>query len=232
MASESKSFLAASSLGSSVAPVGKSLSRKRLVAQMSIVYGLILASIWTPEGVLKVLLMMGAAITLLVFAGDGSYSWREMGLGWPSSRAWGITLIVGLALALSVPLISRLLGLNGAPFRILSFQQSWRYALWSLEQEFILQSFLFLRVESLTRSRWAVIGAASLFAVAHVPSPILTVLSLIGGLIFCDLFRRFRNIYPLGAVHALLGLNIASSFSERWLRHMRVGIGYLTFHLR
>jgi membrane protease YdiL (CAAX protease family) len=140
--------------------------------------------------------------------------------------------MAGLALAYSVPLVSRVLGLNVAPFRTLSFEQSWRYSVWSLEQEFILQSFLFLRLESLLRSRWAVFVAAGFFALAHIPSPILTVLSLLGGLVFCELFRRYRNIYALGAVHALLGLTIASSFSDRWLHHMRVGIGYLTFHLR
>ncbi|HZQ68886.1 MAG TPA: CPBP family intramembrane glutamic endopeptidase [Terriglobales bacterium] len=203
-----------------------------LWTQIVVVYGLILVSIWTPQGIAKIILMLAAAIALLIFAGDGSYSWREMGLGLPSARAWLVALAAGMALAVSVPMISRLVGLNVAPFRSLSLQQSWRYAIWSLEQEFILQSFLFLRLETLTRSRHAVLWAAALFSLAHLPSPILTVLSLIGGLVFCEIFRRYRNIYPLGVIHAVLGLTIAGSFSDRWLHHMRVGIGYLTFHLR
>lgn len=212
--------------------VESKFSSRRLLLQLLIVYGLILASIWTPQGVAKLILMLGAALALLIFAGDGTYSWREMGLGWAPPRAWMATLAAGFLLALSVPVVAKGLGLNVAPFRLLSFPQSWRYAIWSLEQEFILQSFLFLRLETLLRSRWTVVWAAGLFALAHIPSPILTVLSLLGGLVFCEIFRRFRNIYPLGIVHALLGLTIATSFSDRWLHHMRVGIGYLTFHLR
>lgn len=210
----------------------RAVAGRSLLLQMLIVYGLILASMWTPQGMLKIALMFLAAIALLIFANDGSYSWREMGLGWPSTQAWLVTLLAGIALVLSVPIAARVFGLQAAPFRSLSMSQSWRYGIWSLEQEFILQSFLFLRLETLLRSRWAVACAAMFFALAHIPSPILSVLSLTGGFVFCELFRRFRSIYPLGMVHAMLGLTIASSFSDRWLHHMRVGIGYLTFHLR
>jgi membrane protease YdiL (CAAX protease family) len=41
-------------------------------------------------------------------------------------------------------------------------------------------------------------AAALLFAATHVPSPLLTGLSLIGGLLFCEMFRRYRNIFPWG----------------------------------
>jgi membrane protease YdiL (CAAX protease family) len=76
-------------------------------------------------------------------------------------------------------------------------------------------------------SRGAVICAASLYAAAHVPSPLLTVLSFFGGVLFCELFRRWRNIFPLGIIHAALGLMIAANLPDKWLHHMRVGIGYL-----
>lgn len=52
----------------------------------------------------------------------------------------------------------------------------------------------------------------------------------VGGLFFCEMFRRYRNIFPLGLVHALLGLTLAASFSDAVLPHMRVGIGYIRFH--
>ncbi|PYV85471.1 MAG: CAAX protease family protein, partial [Acidobacteria bacterium] len=38
---------------------------------------------------------------------------------------------------------------------------------------------------------------------------------------------RWRNLYPIGIIHAALGLTIAFSFPDRWLHHMRVGIGFL-----
>jgi membrane protease YdiL (CAAX protease family) len=112
----------------------------------------------------------------------------------------------------------------------LPLSRSWQYLVWALAQEFILQGIFFVRLESLLGSRRAVLAAAGLFAIAHLPSPVLTALSLLGGILFCELFRRFRNLYPLGIIHGALGLTIAASLPDRWLHHMRVGIGYLRFH--
>ena len=98
---------------------------------------------------------------------------------------------------------------------------------WSLAQEFILQSVFFLRFEALIGPRRAVVATATLFAVAHLPSPLLTLLSMIGGILFCELFRRYRNLYPIGLIHGALGLTIAASFPDKWMHHMRVGVGYL-----
>jgi membrane protease YdiL (CAAX protease family) len=58
----------------------------------------------------------------------------------------------------------------------------------------------------------------------------LTGITLLGGLFFCEMFRRYRSIYPLGVTHALLGLTMAASFPQEGLHHMRVGIDYLRFH--
>jgi hypothetical protein len=49
-------------------------------------------------------------------------------------------------------------------------------------------------------------------------------------LLFCQLFRLYRNLWPLGLIHAALGLTMAASFSDATLHHMRVGIGYFLIH--
>jgi len=67
-----------------------------------------------------------------------------------------------------------------------------------------------------------------LYALAHIPNLLLTALSFVGGMLFCEFFRRWRNLFPLGVIHGALGMTIAASFPDRWLHHMRVGIGYLT----
>ena len=114
-----------------------------------------------------------------------------------------------------------------------------QYLIWALVQQFILQSFFYVRLESLLGGRWAVLAAAGLFAAVHLPSPVLTVGSFVGGLFFCEMFRRYRNIFPLGLAHALLGLAMAASFSDagsashaggRWVPAVssRDGAGALT----
>jgi len=118
---------------------------------------------------------------------------------------------------------------NLGPAQRVPWERIWKYALWALEQQFILQSFFYVRMESLLGSRRAVWGAALLFCLAHFPSTVLTLMSFIGGLLFCEMFRRYRNIFPLGLVHTALGLTIAASLPDRLLHHMRVGIGYLLY---
>src|SRR5207245_11446118 len=93
------------------------------------------------------------------------------------------------------------------------------------------QSFFFVRLESLLGSRRAVLATTILFAAAHIPNPILTIGSLFAGFFFCEMFRRYRNIFPLRVVHVILGLTMAASVSDALLHHMRVGIGFVQFQL-
>jgi membrane protease YdiL (CAAX protease family) len=88
-----------------------------------------------------------------------------------------------------------------------------------------------LRFTRLVRSRWlAVTLAALLFAIAHLPNPVLVVLTLVWGIVACILFLRYRNLYTLGIAHAVLGICIAITVPNHIQRHMRVGLGYLHYH--
>jgi len=49
------------------------------------------------------------------------------------------------------------------------------------------------------------------------------------GLAFCELFRRYRNIYTLAIAQAILGMCLAAAVPDAWHHHMRVGIGYLSW---
>jgi membrane protease YdiL (CAAX protease family) len=122
------------------------------------------------------------------------------------------------------------LGYYSASAFALSSWQALLNAVWSVLQEFILQSFFFLQLESLLGGRRAVWAAALLFGAVHLPSPVLTVGAFLGGLFFCEMFRRYRSLVPVGLAHAMLGLTIAASFPDSMLHHMRVGEAYLSFH--
>jgi hypothetical protein len=49
------------------------------------------------------------------------------------------------------------------------------------------------------------------------------------GLIFAELFRRYRNIYWLGLAHALLGIAVAVSVPDALHHQMRVGVAYMHY---
>jgi membrane protease YdiL (CAAX protease family) len=229
MGSQSKSFPFIRSLPELSAGVSRPRA-KLLWMQLFLGYAPILAAVWTPEGPYKLALMLVATVLILSFAAAGPYSRKAMGLVIPEPRATLRILGFGIVLAAAVPLVARLLHANAVPIQPFVWRAVWQYSIWAQVQEFILLSFMFVRLESLLGGRRAVIGAAILFSLAHIPNPVLTIGTFIGGFLFCEMFRRFRSVLPIGIVHALLGLAIAVSFSSGIVHHMRVGIGYYAYH--
>lgn len=100
------------------------------------------------------------------------------------------------------------------------------YIAWAFVQQFMAQSYFFVRFEELFGSRRAVWISALLFSLAHIPNPILLPATLIGGLGFSEAFRRWRNLYPIWMAHAALGISVAAAFPNAWTHQMRVGLGY------
>jgi membrane protease YdiL (CAAX protease family) len=196
--------------------------------EIGLVFALIMIAVWTPRGAVNLTSNLLATVCILWFTVRGRYSARELGLARPDSGA--IVILVSSAFMVGAIVIAGWAMHRLGPAQPVPWKRAWQYAFWALEQEFILQSFFYVRLESILGSRRAVWFAALLFLVAHLPSPALTVLSLVGGLLFCEMFRRYRNIFPLGLVHAVLGLTIAASLPDSLLHHMRVGLGYLTYH--
>lgn len=196
--------------------------------QVGLVFLLIMVAVWTQPGAANAAAILSAALCTLWFTARGRYSVRELGLARPGA---GLVVMIVFGVALVIALIALGSALNRlGPAHPVPWNRAWQYALWAVVQEFILQSFFFLRLESLLGGRRAVWAAALLFAATHIPSPLLTVLSFGGGLLFCEMFRRYRNLFPLGLAHAALGLTIAASLPDSLLHHMRVGIGYLSYH--
>jgi len=218
--------------GQMVSAYAAASARTRLLGlsdavQVGVVFALIMVAVWTPPGRVSTIVSLVATLCILWFAVRSRYSVREMGLGRTESAAM-VILVSGILLIVAIVFAGWLLRDLG-PAQPVPWGRAWKYGIWALEQEFILQSFFFVRLESLLGSRRAVMAAALLFAATHVPSPLLTGLSLIGGLLFCEMFRRYRNIFPLGLIHAAIGLTIAASLPDSLLHHMRVGLGYLLY---
>jgi len=202
--------------------------RGRDWAETLLVFALFEAVLWTPRSIVH-----GLVIALVV----GSVVWFslrrnspvELGLVWPAGDAAGI-LTIGVLVAIGIPVAAILTGHPvpanpGWP----KFHNLWPYLIWAFAQQFLLQSFFFLRLESLVGARWAVAASTFLFTLAHLPNMALTVMTVVGALFFTEMFRRYRSIYPLGIVHALLGTAIAYSFPDSLMHHMRVGLSYWQF---
>ena len=161
--------------------------------QIAFAYGLLEAALWTPPGRLDLAWMILTAAFILVMAFRGPYSAREMGVTFPTGKATIWIVGAGLILAATLWSFAALTGADAAPTHAMPLRTTWQYAVWAFLQQFMLQSFFFVRLESLLGSRRAVLATTILFAAAHIPNPILTIGSALAG------FFRFEPKYGAGS---------------------------------
>jgi len=208
-------------------------SRTRDSFEVVLAYGLILAVIWTPNPLQHILYWI-AFVAILIATLLRREGLTALGLG---SRGILPSLwIVAMAIALGAMTIwwaFRFHTLHPLFGRAPLLAHVWGYLIWSVMQQFLLQSYFLARFLRLTSSRWlAVVCVALLFAIAHIPNPVLTFATLVWGICSCILFLRYRNLYTLGVAHAILGICFAISVPDHFHHHMRVGLGYLRYHQR
>jgi hypothetical protein len=152
---------------------------------------------------------------------------QDLGLGLRGLRSslWVIPAALGLASA--AVLLARTAGTLHPLFGLVGVAtHSTAYFVWAVFQQFLLQSYFFLRFEKLLSTRAAAILSPGLFCLVHIPNPVLVGVCIAAGWLACEVFRRHRNIYALGVAHGILGLTIAVTVPNDIQRHMRVGIGY------
>jgi hypothetical protein len=204
-------------------------SRRDLI-ELAIAYGLILLVVWTPRPWQSLLWWDAAAAVafILSISFDGR---KAMGLR--SVNLLRSLWVVGMALAAAAAVVlaaARLHTLHLPASPVLFIERYWAYALWAFAQQFLLQCFFLKRLLRLLPSaKSATLAAAVLFAIAHLPNPILTSVTFLWGFAACMIFRRYRNLYPLAVAHAIFGIAIAITVPGPVDHNMRVGLGYLTY---
>lgn len=204
--------------------------KRRDLLELSVGYALILLVIWTLNPLQRWLYWVALAWILLVTAlsFDG---WKAMGLSlsglWPSLWVVGVAL---LAAAVAVALAGSFHTLHSPHGPVMFIKRFWGYGIWALLQQFLLQDVFLLRLLRLVPGKKvAVLGAAGLFALAHLPNPILMPAALLWGLVSCSIFLKYRNVYTLGMAHAIFGICIAVTIPGPVDHNMRVGRGYSTY---
>jgi|DewCreStandDraft_1066081.scaffolds.fasta_scaffold00468_13 hypothetical protein len=98
---------------------------------------------------------------------------------------------------------------------------------WALVQQYALQGFVHRRLQDLWGTgRRTVFGVAAIFAVLHLPNPVLVVGTFLGGYVWAWVFQREPNLFALAASHTLLSAVLANSLPASLLPNMKVGWGY------
>jgi membrane protease YdiL (CAAX protease family) len=199
--------------------------------QVLSVYGAIEGALWSTGGV-RAAWSRIALLLIIVYLIIDQQRPEQLGIGTQGlKRSWWVPPAALGTAAFIVFLgwqVGTLHDLAGPQVPVI---HAFGYALWTVIQEFIAQGFFFTRLERLLNSgKRAVIANAILFGAAHWPSVVLVPVTLAGGIILTELFRRYRNILPLAVAHTLVALAIAVAVPNDLHRHMRVGFGYVHYH--
>ncbi|HEY3624749.1 MAG TPA: CPBP family glutamic-type intramembrane protease [Terracidiphilus sp.] len=205
-------------------------TRRRDLLELGGIYALILVVIWTPRP-WQAALWVVAAATLTYIAYLSFEGLRPMGLCTANlvRSLWAVAFAMAVSM-IAVVLAGRLHTLHMPQTPWLFLRRYGLYVLWAAVQQIILQWFFLSRSLRLMNDATAAAAVtAGLFAVAHLPNPVLTLITLVFGLASCFFFLHYRNLVPLAIAHAILGIAIAVTIPNAINHNMRVGIGYLTY---
>ena len=205
-------------------------TKRRNAAELIIAYLLILVVIWSPR-LWQVRIYVVAALFVVVTTWFGFPGASAMGLRATNFLRSSWIVAVALALAGLTVFVSRQLHMLHPPSGIAPFFQRYEgYILFAFVQQWLLLAYFLQRLLRLLPSRQsAALCAAGMFALAHLPNPILTVATVIWGTTACLLFLHYRNLFSVAIAHAILGITLAICIPGPVTRNMRVGLGYLTY---
>ncbi len=205
-------------------------SKRRDAIEIAVAFGLIEMVEWTPRPLQRVLWLV-AVLGLAIIVWRSFDGWQA--IGFRTANFWRSLWIVAAALvlagvAIAVAARTHTLHVPDSPLAFIATYCA--YAIWTGVQQFLLQGVFLLRfLRLIPRPAAATFAASALFAVAHLPNPVLSPITFIWGFAAGALFLRYRNIYPLMIAHAILGITVAVTIPGPIDHNMRVGLGYLRY---
>ena len=120
---------------------------------------------------------------------------------WPALRAQTTFVAVAALGLVGIGVISGSLALPETFWLTLAL-----YPIWGTAQQFALQNLIARNLTGMLSNPLAIAATASaLFGLSHYPRVDLMILTLIGGMFFTLIYRRYPNLWAVGIAHGVLG---------------------------